>query len=114
MSVGVIKQSEVIITTATDTELIAAPESGQHIEVLEMHASVFVVNATGKIRFEDAAGGVLLAGLGTGDGNALGPQIAKSFLYSYKVAEAKGVFVESTSTSTWYVYAKYRLVETAQ
>ena len=114
MPAGIIKQAEVTITTATDTPLVAAPESGQHIVVLELHASVFLVNATGKIRFEDAAAGNLLAGLGVGEGNTIGPRIEKVFPLGYKIAEAKGISVESTSTSTWYVYVKYRLVNTAQ
>ena len=107
-------QATATITTATDTELIAACESGQHYEVYEYRVACFATNASSTFRAEDAAGGNVYQGLGAAEGaTAIGEQINRQFNPPLKLTEAKGISIETVNTATWYVYCSYRLVPNA-
>lgn len=113
MSRGIIKQAEAVISSATDTALVAAPEATQHIEVIDIHARIWSAQAQAKIRFEDAAGGNLLVGLGAGSGSAVtNNPVGEHFPIPYKITAGKGISVETTGTGVWYVFVAYRLVDT--
>jgi len=110
---GTLKQAEANITTETDTLLVAAPEVTQHLEVEEVHVCLWTAQAAGLLRFEDAAGGNELTGMGCANGsNVLNHPIHRPFKFPYKIAAGKGISVETTGTAAWMVFVKYRLVDT--
>lgn len=115
---GPIRQAEATITSATDTTLVAAPEAGQHLEIEEIHVANFTYDANATLRFENSAGGTVMGGLGAvgplGSTNPPGVRIQKIFSIPYKGVENKGISIETVGIATWYIYVKYRIVDTAQ
>ena len=115
-SIGDIRQTQALITTATDTAIIdisaiAGTDSSSFVEILELSVSVFVAAASTTIRFEEGAGGTVIAAMGAAAGTAIGVQIDKSFGHGGWRLPAGDLSAETVGGScTWYVACKYRLV----
>ncbi len=116
-SIGEIKTTQQIITTATDTAIvdisaIAGTDSGSFIEILELYVSVFVAAASTTLRFEEGAAGTAIGALGTAAGTAIGDQMVKSFPNGgWRLPANTDLSAETVGSScTWYVAVKYRVV----
>ena len=115
-SIGEIKTTQQIITTATDTAIIdisgiAGTDSGSFIEILELYVSVFVAAASTTLRFEAGAAGTVIGAFGTAAGTAIGDQMVKSFGLGWRLPANTDLSAETVGSScTWYVAVKYRVV----
>ena len=116
-SIGEIRQTQALITTATDTAIIdisaiAGTDSSSFVEILELSVAVFVAAASTTIRFEGGAAGTTIAAMGAAAGTAIGEQINKSFGHGgWRLPANTDLSAETVGGScTWYVACKYRLV----
>jgi hypothetical protein len=115
-SIGEIKTAQATISSATDTALIdisaiAGTDSSSFIEVLELYVSTFVAASASTIRFEQAAGGTLIAAFGCESGATIGDKISRDFGDSgWRLPAGADVSVETINAATFYVAVKYRLV----